>query len=122
MHKSLDESEIWPDATTGFHGNSEGYNVKNGVITFARNFLAHLSRKLIGELLGYSWSGLHTAMVFRPSVRRCQQCSDIFFSETACPMKAKCYVEPPLIRATKFKFCSRHMGHKTKIAAMPQYG
>ena len=22
MHKSLDEFEIWPDATTGFHGNS----------------------------------------------------------------------------------------------------
>ena len=21
MHKSLDEFEIWPDATTGFHGN-----------------------------------------------------------------------------------------------------
>ena len=38
MHKSLDEFEIWPDATTGFHGNREGYNVKNGVITFARTF------------------------------------------------------------------------------------
>ena len=24
MHKSLDEFEIWSDATTGFHGNSEG--------------------------------------------------------------------------------------------------
>ena len=54
------------------------------------------------------------------SVRRCQQCSDIFFSETACPMKAEFYVEPPWIRGTKF--CSRHMGHKTKIAAMPIYG
>ena len=35
MHKSLDEFEIRPDATTGFHGNREGYNVKNCVITFA---------------------------------------------------------------------------------------
>ena len=35
MHKSLDELEIWSDATTGFHGNSEDYNGKNGVITFA---------------------------------------------------------------------------------------
>ena len=68
MHKSLDEFEIWPDATTGFHGNSEGYNVKNGIITFARRFSAHLSRSLIGELLGYSWSGPHTSPVFRPSV------------------------------------------------------
>ena len=68
MHKSLDEFEIWPDATTGFHGNSEGYNVKNGVITFARTFLAHLSRRLIGELLGYSWSCLHPSTVFRLSL------------------------------------------------------
>ena len=29
MHKSLDELENLPDATTGFHGNREGYNVKN---------------------------------------------------------------------------------------------
>ena len=68
MHKSLDELEIWPDATTGFHGNIEGYNVKIGVITFARTFLAHVSRRLIDELLGYSWSGLHPSTVFRPSV------------------------------------------------------
>ena len=35
MHKSLDKFEFWPDATTGFQGNSEGYNVKNSVIKFA---------------------------------------------------------------------------------------
>ena len=38
MHKSLDEFEIRPDATTCFHGNREGYNVKNGIISFARTF------------------------------------------------------------------------------------
>ena len=65
MHKSLDEFEIRPDVTTGFHGNREGYNVKNGVITFACTFLAHLSLRLIGELLGYSWSGVHPLTVFR---------------------------------------------------------
>ena len=65
-------------------------------------------------------------MVWPPSINRllsvhhCQQCSDIFFFETACPMKAKFYVEPPWIRGTKV--CSRHMGHKTKIAATPLYG
>ena len=68
MHKSLDEFEIRPDATTGFHGNREGYNVKNGVIMFARTILAHVSLRLIGELLGYSWSGVHPPTVFRPSV------------------------------------------------------
>ena len=45
--------------------------------------LAHLSRRLIGELIGYS-SG-------PASVRR-SQCSNIFFSETAEPIKAKLYV------------------------------
>ena len=38
--------------------------------------LAHLSRRLIGELIVYQWSGV------RPSVVR-SQCSNIFFSETA---------------------------------------
>ena len=39
MHKSLNEFEIRPDATTGFHGNRYGYSGKNGVITFSRMFL-----------------------------------------------------------------------------------
>ena len=39
MHKSLDEFEIRPDATTGFHGNKKCYNLKNGVSTFSRLFL-----------------------------------------------------------------------------------
>ena len=39
MHKSLDEFEIWPDATTGFHGNRLGYSGKNGVIMFSQIFL-----------------------------------------------------------------------------------
>ena len=71
--------------------------------------LAHLSRRLIGEFIGYSWSG----------VRR-SQCSKIFFSKTALPIKAKFYVEPPLVGGTIF--CSRHLGHMTKMAAMPIYG
>ena len=39
MYKSLNEFEIRPDATTGFHGNRKGYSGKNGVITFSRTFL-----------------------------------------------------------------------------------
>ena len=39
MHKSLNEFEIGPDVTTGFHGNREGYTGKNSVITFSRTFL-----------------------------------------------------------------------------------
>ena len=87
------------------------------VITYL-SFLAHLSRRLIGELIGYSWSGV------RPSssvvVHRRSQCSKIFFSKTAWPIKAKFYVEPLWVGGTKV--CSRHLGHMTKMAATPIYG
>ena len=81
-------------------------------------FLAHLSRRLIGELIVYQWSGVRR----RPSVviRRRPQCSNIFFSETAWPINAKFYVEPPWVGGTIF--CSRHLGHVTKMAATPIYG
>ena len=38
IHKSLDELDIRPDPTTGFHGNRYGYDGKNGVSTFSRLF------------------------------------------------------------------------------------
>ena len=74
-------------------------------------FLAHLSRRLMGELIGYPCSGV------RPSS---STISNIFFSETACPIKPKFYVEPPWVGGTKV--CSRHLGHMTKMSAMPIYG
>ena len=39
MHNRLDEFEIRPDGTTGFHGNRQGYSGKNGVIAFSQTFL-----------------------------------------------------------------------------------
>ena len=75
--------------------------------------LAHLSRRLIGELIVYPFSG----------VRRCHcrsQFSNIFSSETAWPIKAKFYVEPPWEGGTKV--CKNGPGHMTKMAAMPIYG
>ena len=53
-------------------------------------FFAHLSRRLIGELIVYPWSGV------RPSTF-----SNIFSSETAWPIKAKFYVEPPWVGEMK---------------------
>ena len=76
-------------------------------------FLATLSQRLIGELIVYPWSTV------RPSVRRRPQCSKIFFSETAGPIKAKFYVNPPWVGGTKV--CSCHLGHMTKMAATPIY-
>ena len=52
-----------------------------------------------GELIVYPYSGVRC-----PS-RRCrrrQQCLNIFSSETALPIKAKFYVEPPWEGGTKF--------------------
>ena len=61
----------------------------------------------------------------RPSVRRRRRrpsstFSNIFSSETAWPIKAKFYVEPPWEGGTKVYI--NGLGHMTKMAAMPIYG
>ena len=48
-------------------------------------FLAHLSRRLTGELIVYPCSGVRPSFTF----------SNIFSSETAWPIKAKLHVEHP---------------------------
>ena len=73
--------------------------------------LAHLSQRLIGELIEYQWS------VVRPSSSTMLR---QLFSETAWPIKVKLYIEPPWIGGTKF--CSRRVGNMTKMAATPIYG
>ena len=90
--------------------------VNKTFITFFPTFLAHLSRRLIGELIVYPW--IRRPSYVRPSAS--PQCSNIFFSETAWPIKAKFYVEPPWVGGTNF--CSRHPGHMTKMAATPIHG
>ena len=46
--------------------------------------------------------------------------SNVFSSETARPIKAKFFVEPPWEGGTKV--CINGPGHMTKMAAMPIYG
>ena len=70
-----------------------------------------------GELIVYPCSGVHRRR------RRCrcrQQCLNIFSSETAWPIKAKLYVEPPWEGGTKVYI--NGPGHMTKVASMPIYG
>ena len=78
--------------------------------------LAHLSRRLTGELIGYPW-------IRRPSSSVCVvrpfTFSNIFSSETAWQIKAKFYVEPPWEGGTKVYI--NGPGHMTKNAAMPIY-
>ena len=80
--------------------------------------LAHLSCRLTGELIGYPW--IRRPSVRRPSVVRPFTFSNIFSSETAWPIKAKFYVEPPWKGGTKVY--TNGPGHMTKMAAMPIYG
>ena len=72
-----------------------------------------------GELIVYPYS------VVRCRCRCCclrhrQQCLNIFSSETALPIKAKFYVEPPWEGGMKVYI--NGPSHMTKMAAMPKYG
>ena len=49
IHESLDDFEIWPDPTTGLHGNRSGNNGKNGVVTFSPLFFYPFSFILAGH-------------------------------------------------------------------------
>ena len=77
--------------------------------------LAHLSQRLIGELIVYPCSG-----VLRRRYLRRPPFSNVFSSETAWPIKAKFYVEPPWEGGMKVYI--NGPGHITKMAAMPIYG
>ena len=82
--------------------------------------LAHLSRRLTGELIGYPWIRRpSSSSVHRPSVRLFTF-SNIFSDETAWPIKAEFYVEPPWEGGTKV--CINGPGHMTKMAGTPIYG
>ena len=62
-------------------------------------------------------------MVRRPSIvfrRRRSQCSNIFYSETTGPIKARLYVKPPWIVGTKL--FSWHLDRMPKMATTPIYG
>ena len=71
-----------------------------------------------GELIVYPYSGVRRRRRCRCRCR--QQCLNIFSSETALPIKAKFYVEPPWEGGTKVYI--NGPGHVTKMAAMPIYG
>ena len=71
-------------------------------------FLARLSFRLIGDL------------IVRPSSIRRPHSSNIFSSETTGPSKARFHIEPQKVRG--MEVYSPHLGHMTKMAAMPIYG
>ena len=83
------------------------------LLVFDFIFLAHLSPRLIGELIEYPCSGvLRLLSVCRSTISNIS-------SETAWPINGKFYVEPPWVGESKV--CSRHLGHMTEMVAMPIY-
>ena len=72
--------------------------------------LAHLSHRLIGELPASVIVVVVVVVVV----------DNNFFSETAWPIRAKFYVEPPWEGGTKVYI--NGSGHITKMAATPIYG
>ena len=80
-------------------------------------FLAHLSRRVMGELIVYQ-------SLRHASIRRASVClstfSNIFSSETTGPIKLKLHMKTPKDEETKV--CSNGPGHMTKMATTPIYG
>ena len=90
--------------------------------TLPYSFLAHLSRRLIGELIVYPWSGVRrrpSSVVVRPS-------SVVHNAQTFSSQKPLARSKPNFmwshLSLGRMKFCSRHLGHVTKMAATPING
>ena len=81
--------------------------------------LAHLSQRLMGELIEYQ-SLRRPSVVCRPSSVSPSTISNIFSSETTGPIKLKFHMETPWDAGTKV--CSNGPDHMTKMATMPIYG
>ena len=82
--------------------------------------LAHVSQRLIGELIGYSWSGVRPSVgVVRPSASSTMLKVLLLRNRFANQNQILCGAAS-LGRGTIF--CSRHLGHLTKMVATPIYG
>ena len=75
-------------------------------------YLAHLSRRLIGELIVYQWSGVR-----RPSVRRP---SSTMLKHLL--LRNRLVDQSQILCGASLGICLRHLGHMTKMAATPIYG
>ena len=92
--------------------DSSALFVFNGSEMMHKNcmFLAHLSRRLMGELIVYQSRR-------RPSVVSPSTISNIFSSQTTGPIELKFHMKTP--SDAGMKVCSNGPGHMTKMAATP---
>ena len=100
-------SQVQAENVYGWRGMAELFHfIWLCYINFISKHIYILAHK---ELIGYSCSSVHPFII-----------SNTFSSETACPIKAKFYMEPPWVGGTKV--CWQHLGHMTKMATTPIYG
>ena len=94
-----------------------------GIADFCyHGFLAHLSRRLIGELIVYPWSGVRrtSSVVCRPSVLVV-----VHNAQTSSSPKPLGRSKPNfmwILLGLGEQYITRHLGHMTKMAATPIYG
>ena len=88
-------------------------------IWVTHSFSLHCQR-LIGELIGYPWSGVRRLSSSLSVIRRPFTISNVFSSETTWPIEAKFNVQPAWQGGKKVYI--NGPGHMTKIAATPIYG
>ena len=84
-------------------------------LVFLKLLFAHLSQRLIGELIVYPWSG-HRPAVVRPCVHNVKH----LLLQNHLANQSQICVEDPLVGGTKV--CSGYLGHMTKKDATPIYG
>ena len=86
--------------------------------------LAHLSRRLIGELIVQVGIRRQSSVVHRNEMsllaKYTRKCQHFQTSSPQKPVEAKCYVEA--LGVGEMKVPSNGHGHMTKMAAMPIYG
>ena len=113
LRRTWEQRQYW--GTGNIENKFSIFGEQGNKLTYFRG-----TRKQVPPLEGlYSIPMIRRPSVRRPSVRL-STISNIFSSETAWPIKAKFYVEPPWVRGTKV--CTRHSVHMTKMAATPIYG
>ena len=94
IHVSIPHTKFGWISSNGLGGDSltDGRTDGRRRLQYLRRFLAHLSRRLMGELIEYQ--SLRRPSV-RPSSVRPSTFSNIFFSETIGPIKLKFHMETP---------------------------
>ena len=89
--------------------------LRRAIVALWATCLAHLSRRLIGELIVYAWSGVHRQSIVRPSSTMLKHLL----------LRNRFADQSQILHGASLGWgnesLSRHHGHMTKMATMPIY-